>query len=519
MTKEDMLYQLKKFNTNVFGNFLNGLETSEDYIDIGWSAPTRVDAYSVNQLMVNSTLITERYAGVSTPEDKFISNSDQVYRDRMAQISRKLATSVARKTQLTYAVQAKEDLIQEEFGDTSEMLIGYRSEGENPFKQVVATKDGDLLFLIEGLSIYRYYPNEGRLEEEPFGVLGSYVIRFSHSGKIHIGSPTDWRVVETHFGDFEDETSGSHAHPHLGSGGIPCWGTAADILEDAKTYGSMPLALNAVLELLSSYNPNSAYIKYRSGSSEYTCGCGAVMEEDEGIFCSNCSEAACSDCYHGCCECEDYFCSSNCRGGGYCGRCDEPLCDYCSQQLDICVNTPQCVGVLCSGCRGHESIGRCDKCGNTTCEACESVCVETGCTMCHECDYKLCEHCGGRICMECRDGTLIESAYESIYVCQHCRPRLVLDVGDESFFYSYSDVPEEDRRFMESLNEERSAVICPMCNDNSLGDIHVNHATELLCQGYSGNVSWGDIIQKGIDLWGVKWGWCAACAVKEEEEE
>ncbi len=143
-------------------------------------------------------------------------------------------------------------------------------------------------------------------------------------------------------------------HPHISSDRL-CEGDGAAAINMALHEGRICDFFTLVLNILRTYNPDSAYVKVEDWNGRSCYECGADMSEDEVYYCQMCEREFC-DC-----------CSS------YCHSCDTTGCLNC---LDRC---PVCDEKVCGDC-----LKTCKKCG----EKCCLNCMDDKTRICPNCQEK-----------------------------------------------------------------------------------------------------------------------------------
>lgn len=136
-------------------------------------------------------------------------------------------------------------------------------------------------------------------------------------------------------------------HPHV-QGDRMCEGDAQPTIKLALQQGRLLDFFQIVEQVLSTYNPNSAYVTIDQWEGTTCRHCGHTADPDETRECADCGAMICDSCVYCCCDCEDSFCG-NCEAtcGGCldsickscvktCQECDESFCSYCLTENERC---------------------------------------------------------------------------------------------------------------------------------------------------------------------------------------
>jgi len=143
----------------------------------------------------------------------------------------------------------------------------------------------------------------------------------------------------------------STTHPHVTDNRL-CEGDGKMPIRRALEQGRICDFFMLVVNILKTYNPESAYIRLDDWSGEQCYDCGDSIHGDDVYYCRNC---------------------------------DYEYCSYCSSYCRICDET------CCLGCGGE-----CAGCGDFVCPRCVAACVE--------CKKKYCVNClEEQMCPECRE--------------------------------------------------------------------------------------------------------------------
>ena len=141
-------------------------------------------------------------------------------------------------------------------------------------------------------------------------------------------------------------------HPHV-EAGILCMGDGAAAIYRALADGRILDCIHLVHAVLTTYNPDSPYVRLDHWEDLLAecCDCGDEVPEDRVWSCDTCIESFCEGCILTCDACQ----GSVCRGcSGDCPTCDERRCSAC---LDRCRS---CDAACCRKCVNQE--GFCSSC-------------------------------------------------------------------------------------------------------------------------------------------------------------
>ena len=116
-------------------------------------------------------------------------------------------------------------------------------------------------------------------------------------------------------------------HPHIRDDCL-CEGEGLLPIRNALQQGRYSDFFQIVNQLLHTYNPGSAYIALEDWTGVTCESCGASIDADEQIRCSQTSEVVCRECVMICHECDNNFALEVVES---CSQCDE---DFCSECLD-----------------------------------------------------------------------------------------------------------------------------------------------------------------------------------------
>lgn len=170
-------------------------------------------------------------------------------------------------------------------------------------------------------------------------------------------------------------------HPHVSSDSL-CEGDASGPIRTAIVQGRLCDFFTLVRSVLTTYNPDSPYVRLDEWDGQPCYDCGAVVGNDELHFCESCERDFCESCYGSCRGCDNSYCYGCLTR---CQSCDRMFCSDCGGSCD------QCGEQTCKSCQFE-----CQACGNTVCDGCLKKCSG--------CDRQLCEACvPGDMCKECLD--------------------------------------------------------------------------------------------------------------------
>jgi len=214
-----------------------------------------------------------------------------------------------------------------------------------------------------------------------------------------------------------------HPHPHLGSGGHPCFGNAEEILATAISNYEVAGIINTILHFLNSYNSSNPYVSLE----KFTNGEDGDEDDEEERYEScyaNSSGAECVRCSDDACQYSDDAmsrCYENSDSEG-CAMCGVDWCDHQSEGMSLCYQEHagdriSCIRCACCNrgtddsaaddCVGEQdspsacitcSVNSCDRQGDY--EKCHAYVQANGLDDCKECSE---EDCGHRLTDENED--------------------------------------------------------------------------------------------------------------------
>ena len=130
-----------------------------------------------------------------------------------------------------------------------------------------------------------------------------------------------------------------------------CEGDALPTIKLALQQGRLLDFFQIVEQVLSTYNPNSAYVTIDQREGTTCRHCGHTADPDETRECADCGAMICDSCVYCCCDCEDSFCG-NCDAT--CGGCSDSICKSCVKTCQECEES------FCSYCLTENE--RCNPC-------------------------------------------------------------------------------------------------------------------------------------------------------------
>jgi len=148
----------------------------------------------------------------------------------------------------------------------------------------------------------------------------------------------------------EDETT---THPHVREEAL-CEGDGRHAIRRALEQGRLLDFFLLVRQVLTTYNPGSAYVPLSRWRGVPCTDCGASASEDEADRCGRCGDDLCPDCSTSCRDC-GRTCCGDCREA--CGGCEDAFCPSCLTACRACgsVHCGDCLdAILCDDCRDDE---------------------------------------------------------------------------------------------------------------------------------------------------------------------
>jgi hypothetical protein len=157
-------------------------------------------------------------------------------------------------------------------------------------------------------------------------------------------------------------------HPHV-NGVELCAGEATVPIERALDDGRLVDAFVLVRNVLTTYNPRSAYVRLEVWDGLNCDDCGDRVDRDESSSCSACGNDLCDHCASGCRVCEETRCSCCLTA---CDGCDDLCCNRCFERVQSGSSLCSRCRDTCRGCRTtvlHSDLdddALCESCRNTT---------------------------------------------------------------------------------------------------------------------------------------------------------
>ncbi|MBL1217354.1 MAG: hypothetical protein D8M59_07645 [Planctomycetes bacterium] len=121
-------------------------------------------------------------------------------------------------------------------------------------------------------------------------------------------------------------------HPHIDSGRL-CVGDAMYPISNALLDGRLSDFFSIVKCVLTTYNPDSPYVKLEDWEGEPCTSCSYVMNEDCRHWCEACEGDFCDECISSCASCSNSYC---CGCLDTCPSCEEPVCEGCLPTCEGC---------------------------------------------------------------------------------------------------------------------------------------------------------------------------------------
>lgn len=174
--------------------------------------------------------------------------------------------------------------------------------------------------------------------------LGPFQIVFRWD---RIGGPTPYHVIAVDPCPASDGSS--TVHPHVSYEAL-CEGEGQGPIQKALKHGRLLDFFTLVRQILTTYNPRSAYVTLDRWNGVECRDCGMVASPDESTSCDRCHIDICLDCSSRCGECEELCCGGCRRSCFACGQ------DFCTECLSPC---SECGEEFCSECLDNERCGSC----------------------------------------------------------------------------------------------------------------------------------------------------------------
>jgi hypothetical protein len=144
---------------------------------------------------------------------------------------------------------------------------------------------------------------------------------------------------------------GSVTHPHV-QDELLCEGEGKPALRAALAGGRLYDFFSLIANILTTYNPASAYVPLTDWNGCTCSGCGGIYGDDDCFSCCRCQVTVCDDCYVCCGVCGDPHCS-DCTES--CELCHESACQPC---LETCT---ACLEQVCTNCL-TDTNNKCENC-------------------------------------------------------------------------------------------------------------------------------------------------------------
>jgi len=138
-------------------------------------------------------------------------------------------------------------------------------------------------------------------------------------------------------------------HPHVQDDGL-CPGEAANALDEAVADGRLTDAFLLIRSVLTTYNPQSAYVPLTGWDGVICTDCGQRVDRKDRFTCERCDSDLCEDCIHSC------------------EACSESRCSDCLESCDIC-SARHCRGSLDTTPSGRtvcpDCLATCARCSDS----------------------------------------------------------------------------------------------------------------------------------------------------------
>jgi len=189
----------------------------------------------------------------------------------------------------------------------------------------------------------------------PIELEGIYLGRFSIQLRLKrpsaatVASPLSVEALEPH-----PAASDPHVrHPHV-QGTSLCAGEATVPLRTALESGRLCDFFMMVRSVLTTYNPESPYVKLEEWDGVACYECGFMASGDDLYWCDCCQRDFCSECFGSCAGCDASLCTG-CLS--LCSGCELPFCESCMGSCTEC-GKPFCGSCLedglCESCADQE---------------------------------------------------------------------------------------------------------------------------------------------------------------------
>ncbi len=160
--------------------------------------------------------------------------------------------------------------------------------------------------------------------------LGPFEIRLRFADLVHADVEARYEVDALE--PYPAVGTDSVTHPHVSDNRL-CAGEALAAIRSSVTSGRLDDFFLLVRSVLTTYNPDSAYVRLEDWDGRQCYDCGLSMHDDESYGCDLCCNNFCCDCVSICHQCELPGCLACLRS---CTHCDSTTCPSCLTTCESC---------------------------------------------------------------------------------------------------------------------------------------------------------------------------------------
>jgi len=142
-------------------------------------------------------------------------------------------------------------------------------------------------------------------------------------------------------------------HPHVNNEYL-CEGDGASSIRQALLQGRLLDFFILVRQILTTYNPSSAYLALERWHGVNCQSCSSLMNNDDSLSCPCCGDLICQECASSCSNCTDSMCGTCVKA---CPHCENYFCTRCMIHCSTCMadGCDAClVDGLCPSCQTPE---------------------------------------------------------------------------------------------------------------------------------------------------------------------
>lgn len=129
------------------------------------------------------------------------------------------------------------------------------------------------------------------------------------------------------------ESNEDMVHPHVNHGSL-CEGDGSQGIRQALQQGRLLDFFILVRQILTTYNPSSAYLTLERWYGTSCQSCSSIVDDDDAYTCPCCGDFICGECTGYCHNCTDTMCQSCVRS---CPHCENYFCTRCMIHCSTCV--------------------------------------------------------------------------------------------------------------------------------------------------------------------------------------